>query len=66
MFFFHFSFIDFEPQIVKQNDTKLVSVSGREHEANEKLVSQFRFNRIRMVPSDRPTHGHLPVFCILN
>jgi hypothetical protein len=32
--------------------------------SNEKLENQFRFNRIRLVPSDRPTHGHLPV--ILN
>lgn len=64
MLIFPVSFIDFEPRIVKDNESKINAVSGREHQSNEKLENQFRFNRIRLVPSDRPTHGHLPV--ILN
>ncbi len=43
---------------------KLSCTSGRENldaNSNQKLVQQFRYNRVRSVPSDRPTQGHLPV-----
>jgi hypothetical protein len=28
---------------------------------DKNLKEQFRFNRIRMVPSEHPDHGHRPV-----
>lgn len=30
-------------------------------ETNQKVKEQFRFNRIRAVPSEHPEHGHRPV-----
>jgi hypothetical protein len=38
--------------------------SGREHlqiSNDQKLKEQFRYNRIRLIPSEHPEHGHRPV-----
>jgi hypothetical protein len=56
------NFID-ENQAFARENKKTSCVSGRENlpSTEPKLKQQFRFNRVRLVPSDQPAEGHLPV-----
>lgn len=45
-------------------NTKTSCISGKEHlpaAGVSKPVQQFRYNRVRLVPDDKPTDGRRPV-----
>ena len=61
------SFKDKIPNFIEEDrqvyNPKTSCISGRENVPADakKLVQQFRYNRVRLVPQDRPTEGRLPV-----